>query len=170
MDHGTLTDSNGKKIDFRHVILLMTSNVGAREMASRAPGFAGGSSEKVGEGERALERMFSPEFRNRLDARLQFKALDPGVMSRIVQKFIDELSAQLKPQKVRLKLTEAGLGWLAEKGYDPKFGARPLGRLIDEEIKQPLTDALLFGSLQNGGSLTIDAVGGEIRLEMAGPA
>jgi len=161
MDHGTLTDTNGKPTDFRHVIVLMTSNVGARELAQRTPGFTEDADHEAGqkatESDRAVERLFAPEFRNRLDARLQFQALTPRVMERIVDKFIDELSAQLAEKKVRIELTDAARKVLAEKGHDPKFGARPLSRVIEEEIKRPLTDEILFGRLEKGGQVTVDA-------------
>jgi ATP-dependent Clp protease ATP-binding subunit ClpA len=168
MDHGTLTDTNGKPTDFRHVILLMTSNIGAREMAGRTPGFGGEQSDAAGgrstEGDRAFERLFSPEFRNRLDARLQFKPLSPLVMGRIVDKLVRELSTQLAERNVEVELTEAARGVLSEKGYDPAFGARPLARVLDETVKRPLTDELLFGQLEHGGKVTVDAEGGEIVL------
>jgi ATP-dependent Clp protease ATP-binding subunit ClpA len=174
MDHGTLTDTNGKPTDFRHVILLMTSNVGAREMAQRTPGFGGGSPDASGglgrgiEGERAFERLFSPEFRNRLDARLQFKALSPAVMGRIVDKMVRELSAQLAEKDVTIELTDAARDVLSEKGYDPAFGARPLARVLDETIKRPLTEELLFGQLEHGGTVMVDGEGGEVVLRYAG--
>jgi len=158
MDHGTLTDTNGKLADFRHVILLMTSNVGAREMAARQLGFGGSSGRLEAEGERAVERLFSPEFRNRLDARLQFNPLSPQVMVKIVHKFIKELEVLLRQKKVRLRLTEAGQERLAELGFDPIFGARPLARVIEDQIKRPLTDEILFGRLEHGGLVTIDVV------------
>ncbi len=183
MDHGTLTDTNGKATDFRHVILLMTSNVGAREMAQRTPGFgaapAGESrAEMVHDrpgapsyrgdpaGDQAFERLFSPEFRNRLDARLRFRPLDPAVMERIVDKMIGELGKQLEAKKVTLGLTPEARALLAQKGYDPAFGARPLGRVIDESIRQPLTDQLLFGKLQNGGKAVAKEVEGTIVIEV----
>ncbi|HEX2251765.1 MAG TPA: AAA family ATPase, partial [Thermoanaerobaculia bacterium] len=167
MDHGTLTDANGRRTDFRHVILLMTSNVGARELEHRAPGFAGGAAGEAagptaGEGaraadaERALERLFSPEFRNRLDAVLRFRSLSPQVMERIVDKMVGELAAQLAGRKVRLVLTPAARRLLAARGHDPAMGARPLARVIDETIKRPLTDELLFGRLAGGGEVTVD--------------
>jgi ATP-dependent Clp protease ATP-binding subunit ClpA len=166
MDHGTLTDTNGKQTDFRHVILLMTSNVGAREMAQRALGFnedAGeGRPSRGSEADRAVERLFSPEFRNRLDARVKFNALTPDLMERIVEKFIHELGVQIAEKKVRIEISEAARKLLAEKGYDPNFGARPLGRVIEESVKRPLTEELLFGKLQNGGKATIEAEDGEI--------
>jgi ATP-dependent Clp protease ATP-binding subunit ClpA len=179
MDHGTLTDTNGKPTDFRHVILLMTSNVGAREMAGRSPGFADHGDHGTGlptrtakdtDADKAVERLFSPEFRNRLDARLRFNALSPQVMEQIVEKFIRELAAQLAEKKVTIEITEAARKLLAEKGFDPTFGARPLGRVIEETVKRPLTDELLFGALENGGTATVDAEGGEIVMRYAGEA
>jgi ATP-dependent Clp protease ATP-binding subunit ClpA len=164
MDHGTLTDTNGKRTDFRHVILLMTSNLGAREMARRPFGFAataagaddGGDGGRDAETERAYERLFSPEFRNRLDAKLQFRPLSREVMEKIVDKLIAELAVQLEPKAVRLELTPEGRRLLAERGYDPAFGARPLARVLDETVKQPLTQELLFGALQAGGTAVVD--------------
>ncbi|MFL6195512.1 MAG: ATP-dependent Clp protease ATP-binding subunit ClpA [Thermoanaerobaculia bacterium] len=173
MDHGTLTDTNGKPTDFRHVILLMTSNVGARELAARTPGFTdlGDGSParplKDTDADRAVERLFSPEFRNRLDARLRFNPLSPQVMEKIVDKFIRELSKQLEEKKVQVEATEDARKVLAEKGFDPAFGARPLGRVIEESVKRPLTDELLFGKLENGGTATVDAEGGEIVMRYA---
>ncbi|MEO1086181.1 MAG: AAA family ATPase, partial [Acidobacteriota bacterium] len=164
MDHGTLTDTNGKEADFRSVILLMTSNIGAREMAGRAVGFGDTANISLARGDEAFEKLFSPEFRNRLDARLQFAPLSPDVMGKIVDKFIGELETQLRSQKVKVKLTDAGRDVLAELGYDPSFGARPLSRVIDEKIKTPLTDQVLFGALADGGTLTIDAEGGDVAL------
>ncbi|HEY8022206.1 MAG TPA: AAA family ATPase [Thermoanaerobaculia bacterium] len=186
MDHGTLTDTNGKPTDFRHVILLMTSNLGAREMAQRTPGFgtlsAGKRETPPGEdadreersaiagaaSDRAFERVFSPEFRNRLDARLQFRALSPAVVERIVDKSLRELGDQLAARKVRIAATPAGRRLLAEKGFDPAYGARPLARAIEEAVKMPLTEELLFGRLAEGGEVTVDAEGGEIRLRIEG--
>jgi len=154
MDHGTLTDTNGKQADFRHVILLMSSNVGARDMAQRRLGFEGGVN--VGADQKAYERMFSPEFRNRIDARVTFRALDPLVMERIVDKFVAQLRAQLADKKVSVELTGEARTLLAKRGFDPAFGARPLGRVLDETIKRPLTEEVLFGRLQNGGTVTVD--------------
>ncbi|MEM6455382.1 MAG: AAA family ATPase, partial [Acidobacteriota bacterium] len=165
MDHGTLTDTNGKSTDFRHVILLMTSNVGAREMAARGVGFGDLDGRRGAEGQKAFERLFSPEFRNRLDGRLQFNPLTPVVMGRIVDKFIDELRRQLTSKKISVLLTDAARDHLAEAGFDPDYGARPLGRVIDQSIKRPLTDVLLFGDLAQGGTVTIDAAEGEIVLK-----
>ena len=164
MDHGTLTDTNGKQADFRQVILLMTSNVGAREMAQRSVGFGDVPGRLNVDGERAVERLFSPEFRNRLDARLQFNALTPAIMEMIVDKMIGELRVQLVAKKVEVELTPAGRKLLADKGFDPAFGARPLGRVIQEEIKRPLTDELLFGKLAGGGRVAVDAAGKKLAL------
>jgi ATP-dependent Clp protease ATP-binding subunit ClpA len=178
MDHGTLTDTNGKRTDFRHVILLMTSNLGAREMARRPFGFAAAADEdhdlaggrgedaprgsrpargdREAEAERAFERLFSPEFRNRLDARLQFRPLSREVMEKIVDKLVAELSAQLAPKGVQIELTGEARRLLAERGHDPAFGARPLARLLDEALKRPLTQELLFGALQGGGTAVVE--------------
>src|SRR4029079_1334982 len=143
MDHGTLTDANGKPTDFRHVILLMTSNVGARELAGRTPGFVDHGDHGEGlptrtakdtDADKAVERLFSPEFRNRLDARLRFNPLSPQVMERIVDKFIRELAGQLAGRTVKVELTAAARTLLAEKGYDPAFGARPLARVLDDTV------------------------------------
>jgi len=161
MDHGTLTDTNGKQADFRHVILLMTSNVGARELAQRALGFGEDQGGRAPDGTRAVERLFSPEFRNRLDARIQFQALTPEVMERIVDKLIRQLGDLLAEKKVKIELTEAARHWLAEKGFDPAFGARPLARVVEDAVKRPLTDELLFGNLQSGGTAVIDVADGE---------
>jgi ATP-dependent Clp protease ATP-binding subunit ClpA len=165
MDHGTLTDTNGKQTDFRHVILLMTSNVGAREMARRLPGFNPDAKKAAEtEGQRAVEKLFSPEFRNRLDGVLRFEPLSPEVMERIVHKLVNELTAQLAAKGVTLELTDAAVALLAERGYDPDLGARPLARVLDETLKQPLTREILFGRLEGGGHVAADAEGGEIVL------
>ena len=165
MDHGTLTDTNGKEADFRQVILLMTSNVGARAMSGRNMGFgSGGDGRRDADSQRAYEQFFSPEFRNRLDARLQFNALSPEVMHLIVDKFVAELEQQLRAKKVKIQLTDGGRRLLAELGFDPAFGARPLARVIEDKIKRALTDELLFGALEGGGKVTVDSAGGEIAL------
>jgi len=153
MDHATLTDNQGREADFRHVTLIMTSNAGAREMASQAIGFSGG---QVGDGSKAVEKLFSPEFRNRLDEIVHFANLAPEVMGKIVDKFIAELDAQLLERKIKVELTPAARSRLAEKGYDKNFGARPLGRLIQKEIKDPLSDEVLFGRLAKGGRVRVD--------------
>jgi len=154
MDHGTLTDNNGKKSDFRHVVLIMTSNVGARELGQTRVGF--GERGVVGDDDRAYKNLFSPEFRNRLDARIMFKPLDPAVMGHIVDKFIRELGAMLADKEVTIEVSEAARKYLAEKGYDPANGARPLARVIEDEVKRPLGDELLFGQLENGGHVWVD--------------
>ena len=163
MDHGTLTDNNGKKANFRHVILLMTSNVGAREHEKGAMGF--GERPELGVDDRIYTNMFSPEFRNRLDARIRFGTLKPEVMERIVDKFIWELEGLLAERKVLLELTPAARSLLAVEGFDEKFGARPLARVIQEKVKVPLSDEVLFGALVNGGNARIDAKKGAIVLE-----
>ena len=159
MDHGTLTDNTGRKADFRNVILIMTSNAGAREMASRAIGFG---EQQALKGDRAIEKQFSPEFRNRLDAVVHFNHLDMDIVKQIVDKFIGELEAQMVEKKVEIKLNEEAKQWLAEKGYDPLFGARPLDRIIQEHIKTPLADEILFGRLQKGGLVHVGVQNGEL--------
>ena len=155
MDHGTLTDHNGRSADFRNVIVIMTSNVGAQALQSNTIGF--GSTANLAEEDRVYLSTFSPEFRNRLDARVRFAPLQPAAMGRIVDKFIGELSVQLAERNARIALSDGARGYLAAKGYDPKMGARPLRRLIQEEIRAPLSQALLFGALSEGGGLaTID--------------
>ena len=154
MDHGKLTDNNGKPADFRHVVLIMTSNVGARELAQKKIGF--GDSDNVGADDSAFKRLFSPEFRNRLDARIQFDALKPEAMKRVVTKFIKELEAQLADRNITLETTPRALTWLGEKGYDKTMGARPLARVIRDEVKKPLTEEILFGALEKGGHAVID--------------
>jgi ATP-dependent Clp protease ATP-binding subunit ClpA len=156
MDHGSLTDNNGRQSDFRHVILIMTSNVGARDLSKHLPGF--GSGERFGDSDEAFKRMFSPEFRNRLDAKVDFAPLGEEVMLQIVDKFITELFGQLAERKVALQVTPAARAYLAKKGHDPMNGARPLARVIQEEVKRPLTDELLFGALVDGGSVAVDFV------------
>ncbi len=157
MDHGTLTDTNGKKTDFRNVILLMTSNVGAAELARPLVGF--GSRDQSGRDDAAFRSTFSPEFRNRLDARIAFLPLTPEVMLRVVDKFIKELSDQLAERRVSLSVSERARACLAARGHDPAFGARPLARLIQNELARPLAEAMLFGDLAEGGQATIDAEG-----------
>ncbi|MDL2407834.1 ATP-dependent Clp protease ATP-binding subunit ClpA [Rhizobium calliandrae] len=153
MDHGALTDHNGKKIDFRNVILIMTTNAGASEMAKAAIGF--GSSKRTGEDEEALNRLFTPEFRNRLDATIPFAALPTTVIHKVVQKFIMQLEAQLSERNVTFDLHEDAIAWLSEKGYDDKMGARPLARVIQENIKKPLANEILFGKLKKGGVVKV---------------
>jgi ATP-dependent Clp protease ATP-binding subunit ClpA len=156
MDHGALTDNNGRKSDFRNVILIMTSNVGARDLSRRMPGFGSQDDPRLGDIDEAFKRAFSPEFRNRLDAKIDFAPLQEAVMLQIVDKFVAELATQLGERKVTVELSEAARGYLAKKGYDPMNGARPLGRVIQDEVKKPLTDELLFGALAHGGSVRVD--------------
>lgn len=153
MDHGQLTDHNGKKIDFRNVILIMTTNAGASEMAKSAIGF--GSSKRTGEDEEALNRLFTPEFRNRLDATIPFAPLPTEVIHQVVQKFVMQLEAQLSERNVTFDLSEPAIAWLAKNGYDEKMGARPLARVIQEHIKKPLANEILFGKLKKGGVVKV---------------
>ncbi len=153
MDHGTLTDSNGKKIDFRNVVLIMTTNAGAAELSKETIGF--GKSDQSGADEEAIKKLFTPEFRNRLDAIVPFSELPPAVIEQVVEKFILELEIQLEDRGVHIKLTPAAKAFIADKGYDKHFGARPLKRVIQEEIKKPLADELLFGRLIEGGEVKI---------------
>jgi len=153
MDRATLTDSQGREADFRHVTLIMTSNAGAREMNAKGIGFGAG---RAGDGAKEIERLFSPEFRNRLDETVHFASLAPEIMGRVVEKFVKEVAEQLSERKVEIELTEAARSWLAEKGYDPDFGARPLGRVIQVELKDRIVDDILFGDLSNGGRVRVD--------------
>ncbi len=153
MDHATLTDNTGRKADFRNTVLILTSNAGSREMSAGSIGF--GEIGPDGRAKSAVDRVFSPEFRNRLDAIVTFKALSPEAMETIVEKFVMQLESQLKDRKVAISLTPEARTWLARKGYDPKMGARPLGRVIQREVRDPLTDQILFGTLENGGTVTI---------------
>ena len=162
MDHATLTDNNGRKADFRNVILIMTTNAGAREMTTRAIGFTGSSR---GREDKAIKEMFAPEFRNRLDGIVTFAPLDRKVMLRIVDKMIAEVQAQLAEKKVRIALTSGARNWLAEKGYEPDYGARPLRRLIATEISDVLADEILFGRLISGGEVRISARGGRLTFD-----
>ena len=155
MDHATLTDHTGRRADFRHVVVIMTTNAGAQEMAAAAIGF--GQITNQEKGKKALERLFSPEFRNRLDAVVQFGALSPEAVERVVEKFVTELDAQLAARRVTIQLSPAARRWLAERGYDVAFGARPMARLIQQEIKRVLADEMLFGRLKEGGRVEIDA-------------
>jgi ATP-dependent Clp protease ATP-binding subunit ClpA len=165
MDHATLTDSHGRKADFRHVILIMTTNAGARDVSDRRLGFA--ETGQGGSTRGALERMFSPEFRNRLDAIVAFKPLGTPEVERVVEKQIDELRAMIAERRVSLVVTDAARAWLAAKGFDRAFGARPMARLIERVIKLPLSERLLFGALpQAGGVVTVDVVSGEIALDV----
>jgi len=157
MDHATLTDNTGRKADFRNVILIMTSNAGAREMSTHTIGFGGKQYDPESKGKEAIEKFFSPEFRNRLDSVITFSSLTPEIMEMVVDKFIGELNGQLAPRKVRVTLTPAARTYLAKKGHDPRYGARPLSRVIQVEIKDKLADDILFGKLEKGGEILVDA-------------
>jgi ATP-dependent Clp protease ATP-binding subunit ClpA len=157
MDYATLTDNNGKKADFRHVILLMTTNAGAREMSSRSIGFGGiGTEVDTSKGHKALEKLFSPEFRNRLDETITFNPLSIEIMKQIVDKFMAEIAGQVAGRRVNLSLSERARTWLAHHGFSPEYGARPLARLIQNEIKDVLSSEILFGHLIKGGKVSID--------------
>jgi len=164
MDHATLTDNNGKKADFRNIILIMTTNAGAREISAGGIGFQ--KDVGKGEGRGAIERTFNPEFRNRLDAWIAFKPLDFEVIERIVDKFIDELNVQLKEKKVVVKLSGEARAWLALRGFDRLYGARPMARLIQTKIKEPLAEALLFGDAQLAGEVLVEERDGDLFLKL----
>jgi ATP-dependent Clp protease ATP-binding subunit ClpA len=165
MDHGTLTDNNGRKADFRHVIIVMTTNAGAFEMSRPSIGFT--QSDTASDGMEAIRRLFSPEFRNRLDAVIQFGALDSDTIERVVDKLLVEAEAQLEHKRVSITVDDAARRWIAKRGYDPKMGARPMARLIQEHIKRPLAEELLFGKLVNGGhvDVTVSEDGEKLKLE-----
>lgn len=162
MDYGKLTDSNGRTTDFRHVILIMTSNVGARELEQRAIGFT--SDGQAVASDQAIKRLFAPEFRNRLDARVAFNKLSGDIMLKVVQKFINELKATLVTKQIELEISDQASRYLAEQGFDATMGARPLARLLEESIKKPLAHELLFGQLVNGGSVKIELEGGKLKM------
>ena len=166
MDNGRLTDHHGKTVDFRNVILIMTTNAGAKDMASEGTGF-GNNISKEDAGEEAIKKMFAPEFRNRLDAIVPFGYLPTEVVARVVDKFILQLELQLADQNVHIKLDDAARAWLTEKGYDKLYGARPMGRLIQEKIKQPLAEELLFGKLTNGGEVSVHMKDGQPAFEVS---
>jgi ATP-dependent Clp protease ATP-binding subunit ClpA len=154
MDTATLTDNNGKKADFRNVILIMTTNAGARELSSGGLGFRN-TAETKGTGKSAIEKTFTPEFLNRLDARVAFNPLGIDVIRNVVDKFINELNAQLAEKRVLVVLDEDAKTWLAKNGFDSRYGARPMARLIHEKIKQPVASEMLFGSLTEGGTVKV---------------
>jgi len=167
MDHGSLTDHNGRAVNFRNVVLIMTSNAGAAEQEKSAVGF--GRDRREGEDTAAIERTFTPEFRNRLDSVISFAPLPKEVILRVVEKFVLQLEAQLMDRNVTIELTQPAAEWLAEKGYDSKMGARPLGRVIQEHIKKPLAEELLFGKLAKGGVVKVGIKDGKIDLKLSGP-
>ncbi|HME27523.1 MAG TPA: ATP-dependent Clp protease ATP-binding subunit ClpA [Acetobacteraceae bacterium] len=164
MDHGKLTDHNGKSVDFRNVVLIMTTNAGASDMAKEAIGF--GRDTREGEDEDAIKRLFTPEFRNRLDATIAFAGLTPEIVGRVVEKFVMQLEAQLADRNVTIELSSAAKEWLAERGYDKLYGARPLARVIQEHIKKPLAEELLFGKLVKGGSVKVTLKEGKLDFEI----
>jgi ATP-dependent Clp protease ATP-binding subunit ClpA len=164
MDHGTLTDNNGRKVDFRHVIIVMTTNAGAQEMSRPAIGFMPG--DNTSDGMEAVRRLFSPEFRNRLDAIIQFAALDPPTIERVVDKLLLETEAQLEQKGVALVIEDAARQWIAVRGYDPKMGARPMARVIQEHVKRPLAEELLFGKLAGGGTVRVSVAADGSKLEI----
>jgi len=168
MDNGRLTDQHGKSVDFRNTILIMTTNAGASDMARETLGF--GNLTREGEDEQAVQKMFTPEFRNRLDAIVPFGYLPTDVVARVVDKFILQLELQLADRQVHINLDDESKAWLTEKGYDKLYGARPMGRLIQEKIKQPLAEELLFGKLVHGGEVTIKLKDGALAFEVVAAA
>jgi ATP-dependent Clp protease ATP-binding subunit ClpA len=163
MDHATLTDNHGRKADFRHVTLVLTTNAGARDLSARKVGFAEAGSGGSARG--MIEKTFSPEFRNRLDAILTFRALGREEILKVVDKNLAELNALLSEKHVVLEVSAEARQWLAEKGFDPALGARPMARLIEEKLKHPLSEALLFGALRKGGTARVRLAGGGLALD-----
>ena len=169
MDHGTLTDNNGRKADFRNVILIMTTNAGAQDMSRPSIGFT--EQDHSTDGMEAIKKLFTPEFRNRLDAIVQFSPLDTEIIKTVVDKFLTELQAQLDEKRVMLEVDDAAREWLAREGYDEKMGARPMERLIQEQIKRPLAEDLLFGDLsRGGGTVRVTVVDGQLDVTVVAPA
>jgi ATP-dependent Clp protease ATP-binding subunit ClpA len=164
MDNGRLTDHHGKTVDFRNVVLIMTTNAGAADMARQGIGFGDVSKEDAGD--EAVKKMFTPEFRNRLDAIVPFAYLGRSTVARVVDKFILQLELQLAEQNVHIQFDSDARAWLADKGYDKLYGARPMGRLIQEQIKQPLAEELLFGKLSGGGEVHVSVKDGKPSFEM----
>jgi ATP-dependent Clp protease ATP-binding subunit ClpA len=167
MDHGRLTDNNGKSVDFRNVILIMTTNAGAQELSRTAIGF--NRTHNEGADVEAIERLFTPEFRNRLDAIIPFAPLSKEVIHKVVDKFIMQLDLQLAERNVEIELSDAARDWIADRGYDSKYGARPLARVLQEHIKKPLADELLFGQLVGGGVAVVDLIDGALKVAVKGP-
>ncbi|MCB1616001.1 MAG: AAA family ATPase, partial [Pseudomonadales bacterium] len=164
MDHGTLTDNNGRKADFRNTIIIMTTNAGADRMSRASIGFT--TQDHSSDGMEAIKKTFTPEFRNRLDSIVQFASLSKEVITTVVDKFLVELQAQLDDKKVVLHVEDAAREWLAEKGYDQKMGARPMARLIQETIKKPLAEKVLFGDLAQGGVVDVVVSGDKLVLQV----
>ena len=168
MDHGKLTDHNGRSVDFRNVILILTTNAGAADMQKESIGF--NREKRTGDDKAAIERIFTPEFRNRLDAVISFASLGKSTIQQVVTKFVLQLEAQLLDRNVHIDLTEEAAIWLGNKGYDDKMGARPLGRVIQEYIKKPLAEELLFGKLTKGGTVHVGLKDDKIDLTYEEPA
>ena len=166
MDHGALTDANGKKIDFRNVVLIMTTNAGASDAQRNSIGFGRGKADD--EDEEAIKRLFTPEFRNRLDAVVAFKSLTPEIIRQVVQKFVMQLEAQLADRHVTIETSDEAADWLAKNGFDELYGARPLARVIQEHIKKPLADEILFGKLVKGGHVKVVLKDGKLAFEIEG--
>jgi ATP-dependent Clp protease ATP-binding subunit ClpA len=166
LDYATLTDNNGKKADFRNTIVIMTSNAGSREMSTQTIGFGDVRSDSRNKGMKAVEKCFSPEFRNRLDAIISFQSLSIEIMEKVVDKFMAEINAQLSPRKLRIQLLPEARIWLAKKGYDPQYGARPLSRLIQTHIKDVLSDRILFGNLEKGGTVQVGLEGDKLKFDI----
>jgi ATP-dependent Clp protease ATP-binding subunit ClpA len=165
MDHATLTDTHGRHADFRHVILIMTTNAGARDLSGRKMGFFETSQGSKATG--VLERMFSPEFRNRLDATVHFNALGTTEVELVVDKHVDELRQLVAGRKITIELSPAARAWLAAKGFDKAFGARPMARLVEKTIKKPLSELLLFGTVVDGDRVFVDVVDDGLRVTQA---
>jgi ATP-dependent Clp protease ATP-binding subunit ClpA len=166
MDHGQLTDSNGKKIDFRNVVLIMTTNAGAADAQRNSIGFGRGKADH--ESEEAIKRVFTPEFRNRLDAIVPFRSLTQEIIRQVVQKFVMQLEAQLADRHVTIETSDEAADWLAKNGFDELYGARPLSRVIQEHIKKPLADEILFGRLAKGGHVKVVLKDGKLDFEIEG--
>jgi ATP-dependent Clp protease ATP-binding subunit ClpA len=166
LDYATLTDNNGKKADFRNTIVIMTSNAGSREMSTQTIGFGDAKSDTSSKGMKAIEKSFSPEFRNRLDSIISFQSLSIEIMEKIVDKFMAEINVQLSPRKIHIQLLPEARVWLAKKGHDPQYGARPLSRLIQNQIKDELSDRILFGSLEKGGTVRIGLDGDKLTFDI----
>jgi ATP-dependent Clp protease ATP-binding subunit ClpA len=170
MDHATLTDNNGRKADFRHVILILTTNAGARDLAVRRVGYGREDESPAERSREAIEQTFSPEFRNRLDGWVSFNSLARPTVEKIVDKLVNELALQLKERAVEIELSPEARSWLADKGFDPAFGARPMARLIQNEIKKTLADRLLFGDLKGGGRVRVEVREGGLDLVTLSPS
>jgi ATP-dependent Clp protease ATP-binding subunit ClpA len=166
MDHGVLTDANGKKVDFRNVVLIMTTNAGASDSQRNTIGFGRGKADD--EADEAIKRLFTPEFRNRLDAVVAFRPLTPEIIRQVVQKFVIQLEAQLADRHVTIETSDEAADWLAKNGFDELYGARPLARVIQENIKKPLADEILFGRLVKGGHVKVVLKDGKMAFEIEG--